>query len=91
MGEGDEDAKLRRVTRCVLETADKHNLKSIAFPAVSTGIFGFPMDRCADAMLSALAEYCNGVTAVERVAFCLFDQNAYESFEKRLGAADPRE
>lgn len=47
MGEGSEDAKLKGATLSSLKLADEKGLRSLAFPAISTGIFGFPIDRCA--------------------------------------------
>jgi O-acetyl-ADP-ribose deacetylase (regulator of RNase III) len=84
MGEGDEDAKLKLASLSSLEMAENHNLRSVAFPAISTGIFGYPMDRCADAMLSTVIEYANGQTQLEWVVFCLYDQKAYDVFKKRF-------
>jgi O-acetyl-ADP-ribose deacetylase len=84
MGEGDEDLKLHLATLSSLEMAERRNLKSIAFPAVSTGIFGFPMDRCADAMLSTAVDYILKGTALERIVFCLFDKPALDVFKARL-------
>jgi len=60
LGEGDEDEKLRRATLNSLKLADEYGLRSMAFPAVSTGIFGFPKDRCAKIMLSTTIEYLKG-------------------------------
>ncbi len=85
MGEGDEDRKLRDATLNSLKLADEHGLKSIAFPAISTGIFGFPMDRCAEIMLSTTIEYLkSGATGLERVVFVLWGDEAYGTFEKTL-------
>jgi O-acetyl-ADP-ribose deacetylase (regulator of RNase III) len=84
MGEGNEDQKLRNATLNSLRLADEHHLKSIAFPAISTGIFGFPMDRCAKIMLSTTMDYLNGDTGLERVIFCLFGSEAYQIFIKEL-------
>lgn len=84
MGEGDEEAKLRLATLSSLETAEKHHLQSIAFPAVSTGIFGYPMDRCAGGMLSTVIEYANGETRLERIVFCLYDQKAFDIFKNKF-------
>ena len=58
--------------------------KRQAFPAISTGIFGFPMDRCAKIMLSATISYLQGNTQLERVVFCLFGKDAFETFRKTL-------
>jgi O-acetyl-ADP-ribose deacetylase len=84
MGEGDEDAKLRNATLNSLRVAEEHGLKSIAFPAISTGIFGFPIQRCAEIMLTATAEYLRGDTGLERVVFCLFGRDSFDVFTKQL-------
>ncbi|GAI56333.1 unnamed protein product, partial [marine sediment metagenome] len=57
MGEGNEDEKLKNATLNSLKLMDKHNLKSIAFPAISTGIFGYPIDKCAKIMISSTNQY----------------------------------
>ena len=84
-GEGNEDEKLKNATLNSLKLADEHKLKSIAFPAISTGIFGFPLDRCAKIMVSNAVSYLQGETGIERVVFCLFDARSYQAFEKELG------
>lgn len=85
MGEGDEDEKLRNATVKSLQVADENGLKSIAFPAISTGIFGFPIQRCAEIMLEAAMAYLRGQTGLERVVFCLFGRSDYAVFLKQLG------
>jgi len=84
MGEGDEDNKLRNATLNSLKVADENNLKSIVFPAISTGIFGFPKDRCANIMLSTVIEYLKSDTGLEEVMFCLYDGGTYKIFEETL-------
>jgi O-acetyl-ADP-ribose deacetylase (regulator of RNase III) len=84
MGEGDEDGKLRSATLNSLKLADEHGLRSIAFPAISTGIFGFPIQRCAEIMLRTAIEYLRGPTSLERVVFCLFGQDNYDVFARQL-------
>jgi O-acetyl-ADP-ribose deacetylase (regulator of RNase III) len=84
MGEGGEDEKLRNATVNSLKLADEHRLKSIAFPAISTGIFGFPIQRCAEIMLTTTVEYLQGSTGLERVAFCLFGQDSFDVFAEQL-------
>ncbi len=83
-GQGQEDEKLKSATLNALKVADVNGLKSIAFPAISTGIFGFPMDRCAEIMLSATIDYLQGPTSLERVIFCLYDQTARDVFRNCL-------
>jgi O-acetyl-ADP-ribose deacetylase (regulator of RNase III) len=83
-GEEHEDEKLKNATLNSLTLADKHNLRSIAFPAVSTGIFGFPKDRCATIMLSTTIAYLEGPTKLESVFYCLYDTDALRIFERAL-------
>ena len=84
MGEGDEDQKLKNATHNSLKVADENNLKSIAFCAISSGIFGFPLDRCAKIMLKNTIEYLQGKTGLQRVVFCLYGKDSYEVFEDQL-------
>lgn len=84
MGEGDEDRKLKNATLNSLKVADQNNLKSISFPAISAGIFGFPIERCATIMLETTMDYLKGKTSLERVVFCLFGRDSYDVFEKQL-------
>ena len=84
LGEGHEDEKLKDATLNSLILADKNNLKSMAFPAISTGIFGFPKDRCATIMLSTTIAYLEGPTKLEKVIYCLYDQDTLEIFKNTL-------
>ncbi len=84
MGEGNEDEKLKNATLNSLKLLDKHNLKTIAFPAISTGIFGYPIDRCAKIMISTAKEYLIGDTQIEEVIFCLYTSSDFDVFEKIL-------
>ena len=83
-GEEHEDAKLKDATLNSLILADQNHLKSIAFPAISTGIFGFPKDRCATIMLSTTIAYLEGPTKLEKVVYCLYDQKTFEIFKRTL-------
>jgi len=83
-GEEHEDAKLKDATLNSLILADQKNLKSIAFPAISTGIFGFPKDRCATIMLSTTIAYLEGPTKLEKVVYCLYDRKTFEIFKRTL-------
>ncbi|MFX1523932.1 MAG: macro domain-containing protein [Promethearchaeota archaeon] len=84
MGEGNEDEKLRNATLNSLKLLDEHNLKSIAFPAISTGIFGYPIERCSKVMIATVKEYLNRDTQINEVIFCLFTSSDYEVFDKEL-------
>ena len=80
LGEGDEDRKLESAALSSLRLADEHHIRSIAFPAISTGIFGFPLARAAEIMLGAVREYVRGQTGLERVVFCLYGAEAFQVF-----------
>ena len=80
-GEGNEEEKLRNATLNSLKVADENGLKSIGFPAISTGVFGFPIERCAEIMLSGAIDYLQGETGLVRVVFCLYGEEAFGVFE----------
>jgi len=95
MGEGNEDEKLKNATLNSLKVADENNLKSISFPAISTGVFGFPIQNCAEIMLRTTIDYLTrlgvgasrspkGQTGIERVVFCLYGKDSYQVFENQL-------
>lgn len=75
---------LASAVRSALRMADEHDLSSIALPAISTGIFGYPMEEAAQVMLEATIEYLKGETGLGRVAFCLYGQSAFDTFAKEL-------
>ncbi len=83
-GEGDEETKLRNATMNSLLLAEEHDLKSIAFPAISTGVFGFPVVKCAEIMLMIVVEFLKRPCKLEEVSFCLWGQDNFEVFKSRL-------
>lgn len=83
-GEEHEDEKLKDATLNSLILADKHHLKSIALPAISTGVFGFPKDRCATIMLSTTIAYLEGPTNLRKVIYRLYDRENFEIFAATL-------
>jgi len=88
MGEGNEDEKLRLATWNSLLRATENGLTSIAFPAISTGIFGFPKDRCAAIMLRAAGQFLEQQsTSVTKVIFCLWSAEDLKIFEETLSQA----
>jgi len=84
MGEGNEEEKLRDATLNSLKVSDENNLTSITFPAISTGIFGFPKERCAEIMLGTVIDYLKGDTGLKRVVFCLHGASSFEIFSETL-------
>lgn len=86
-GEGDEDEKLRQATLNSLLRAAENRLRSIAFPAVSTGIFGFPKERCADIMLNTVRDHLvEADSSLEEVVFCLWSKEDFDLFGRTLQA-----
>ena len=85
-----EDDKLKDATLNSLKLADRNGLRSIAFPAISTGIYGFPKDRCATIMLSTTIAYLEGPTGLEKVVYCLYDKKTLEIFERTLQSLTQR-
>jgi len=84
MGEGDEDRKLSAAVRSSLALADRHGLKSVAIPAISTGNYGFPVERCARILLTEVHRYLQGGTKLQRVIVCLFDEATWKLFAREL-------
>ncbi len=83
MGEGDEDQKLADATRNSLKLADEKGLSSICFPAISTGIFGFPKERCAWIMLTTVGENLKKEKiSLKEVVFCLWGEETLQIFEQ---------
>jgi O-acetyl-ADP-ribose deacetylase (regulator of RNase III) len=83
MGEGDEDNKLRNAARGSLELAHEKGFRSVAMPAISSGIFGFPKDRCAEILLQAALDFCAGHpnSPLREIRFTLIDDPTVEVFE----------
>jgi O-acetyl-ADP-ribose deacetylase len=73
---------LRSSTAHSLRIAAQNGLKTIAFPAVGTGIAGFPLRECAEIMLRETAKHLEGPTSIEKIYFVLFDRDALKIFEE---------
>ena len=84
MGEGNEDDKLRSATLSSLRVAEENGLHSLGFPAISTGIFGFPLDRCARIMVGTTMDFLQRPTGLTSVVFCLFSADAFEVFQAEI-------
>jgi O-acetyl-ADP-ribose deacetylase (regulator of RNase III) len=83
-GDGDEDNKLALAVRGSLVVADELKCTSLALPAISTGIFGFPKDRAAGIIFSAIERYLvdNPSSGVKVIKLVLFDQSSVDVFVK---------
>ncbi len=88
MGSGHEDEKLRSATHFALELAESYHLTSIAFPAISTGIYGYPVDRCAKIMLQTVRAVVQPASSLTKIIFCLFDDKTLKAFENEIQALE---
>ena len=79
-GAGEADL-LAACHRRAIELADEHGAKVVAFPAISTGTFGYPLEQAARVSLTATATALADHPAIEEARFWLFDQRAYEVFK----------
>jgi len=68
-----------------LEVAAGLDCRTVAFPAISTGVFGYPVYQAARVALAATAAVLHELPAVERVTFVLFDRHTYDVFAEALG------
>lgn len=81
-GEGKEDEKLANVTSSCLTIAKNKKIKNIAFPAISTGIFRFPMKECSEIMLKVAMEFLTENDYPKEIIMCLYGQEAFTTFAK---------
>ena len=86
MGEGDEDSKLRNAVNSALKLASNKNFSSISIPAISSGIFGFPKDRCARIIVEEIKNFINenGDSSLNTFEMCVFDDETFVYFQKEL-------
>jgi putative ATPase len=81
-GDEDEDEKLRSAVLNSMKLAHEKSFQNIALPAISSGIFGFPKDRCARILLETAREFCeqHPDSSVREIRFVLFDQPTLGAF-----------
>lgn len=85
IGEGNEDHKLTNAVRNVLLLASEQNFSSISMPAISSGIFGFPKDKCAKILVEESKRFLeNETTSIEVIEFCIIDDETIEYFKAQF-------
>ena len=87
-GDQNEPNLLKNAYLNSMKIAEKHHLKSIAFPNISTGVYGYPSESAADIALATVIDYMNRETTIEVVVFVCFDTislNIYNEKLKKLG------
>lgn len=76
--------KIKNATISALKLADSNNVRRIAFPALGTGVGGFPISEAAKIMLSTVNEYLKTSTHVQKVTFVLYDKDSYNAFKREF-------
>jgi O-acetyl-ADP-ribose deacetylase (regulator of RNase III) len=84
--QGEADALASCYRRC-LELANEHALTSLAFPAISTGIYGYPSDQAAKIAVTAVREFVRRPGTISEVIFCCFSERDLKTYEDLLGQA----
>lgn len=85
-GEGEAET-LASCYETPLRLAAEHKARSVAFPAISTGVYGYPADKAAGVAVRAVCATLAEVRAVERVVLCAFDEEAYGFWLRRWGSS----
>jgi O-acetyl-ADP-ribose deacetylase (regulator of RNase III) len=83
-GDDGEEALLRSAYESSFRLAEAAGARSVAFPAISAGIFGYPIDRAATVALGAVQAAVAQAQSIDRVVFVLFSARTFEAFEKAL-------
>ncbi len=78
---------IERATLSALEAAAARGLRSVAFPAIGTGVGGFPIGECAEIMIEAVRAHARRRTSLTRVVFVLFGAAAFREFERAAAHA----
>jgi O-acetyl-ADP-ribose deacetylase len=85
IGEGNEDHKLTNAVRNALLLASEQNFSSVSMPAISSGIFGFPKDKCAKILVEESKRFLeNETTSIEVIEFCIIDDETIEYFKTQF-------
>jgi len=83
-GDQGEDLDLASCYRAAMDLAAGHGLRSIAFPSISTGAYGFPIERAARIAVAEVKRILDAGSPVERVTFCCFSADDHDVYEKVL-------
>lgn len=85
-GRQGEDGLLADCYRNSLRLAEEHELKSIAFPSISTGAYRFPIERASRIAVETVREYLRGTRGIERVVFVCYSEEDLKVYFDRIGA-----
>ncbi|MGB1547763.1 MAG: O-acetyl-ADP-ribose deacetylase [Alphaproteobacteria bacterium] len=87
-GMAEEERLLAGAYRASLELAEAHGLKTLAFPAISTGIFGFPLEEATRIALVTVKEHLRRSPAIEKVFLVCFDETTLETYRRLATSMD---
>jgi O-acetyl-ADP-ribose deacetylase (regulator of RNase III) len=82
--------KVKDATKSSLKLAESHKISSIAFPAIGTGVGGFPVSECARIMVGEAASFLQKSKSLRKVTFVLFDEPTADAFRAALKSQEPR-
>ena len=81
---GDNKKLLRSAYKKSLELAVNSEIRTIAFPNISTGVYGYPKPEAADIAINTVAEFLSRNSQIEKVIFAVFDNENYDLYEEKL-------
>ena len=79
---GDEASLLTGAYQSCLDLAEQYKISSIAFPSISTGVYGYPIDLAAPLALTTVIEHIKQPTSLQQVLFVLFDSTTYAAYQQ---------
>ncbi len=79
-GKADEDQLLENCYRNSLQLAVEHNIRTIAFPSISTGVYGFPIDRASRIAVKTVKTFLENTPDIDNVIFVCFGQHDYQVY-----------
>ncbi|MCW9066388.1 MAG: macro domain-containing protein, partial [Ignavibacteriaceae bacterium] len=85
-GKNNEDKLLTNCYKNSLQLAKENNVKTIAFPAISTGVYRFPLERATKIAVSEVKKFLEKNASIEKVIFVCFDEENYQVYKNILKA-----
>ncbi len=83
-GNNNESILLKNCYLNSLKLADKHQLVSIAFPSISTGVYRYPVEEAAQIAFKTITEAVNNLSYIQKIIFCCFDKNTFSIYNKLI-------
>jgi len=83
-GSNEDERLLKSAYQMCLDLAEQHKLESMAFPSISTGVYGYPLELAAPIALGTIIEHIKKPTSLRRVTMVLFGDSGYRAYEQAL-------